>query len=62
MCLCLLSLAFSVLLKQVVQNEPVKYPEDVAISGNLRDLIDKMLTKVGVQAARAACELKCTQA
>ncbi len=39
---------------QVVQNEPVRYPADVPISDNLRDLLDRMLTKVRQPAARSA--------
>lgn len=32
---------------QVVQSEPVKYPEDVPISDHLKDLLHRMLIKVG---------------
>ena len=30
---------------QVVQNDPVKYPEDVPISDALRDILGQMLVK-----------------
>lgn len=33
---------------QVVQNEPVRYPEDVPISDALRHMLGAMLTKVRV--------------
>jgi [calcium/calmodulin-dependent protein kinase] kinase len=33
-------------LFQVVQNEPVRYPEDVPISESLRNILDAMLMKV----------------
>ncbi len=35
-------------LFQVVQNEPVKYPPDVPISEELKDLLKGMLTKVSL--------------
>lgn len=40
-------------LFQVVQNEPVKYPPDVPITEELKDLLARMLTKV--RRARHVC-------
>ena len=33
-------------LLQVVQTEPLRFPEDVAVSAELKDLLSRMLCKV----------------
>jgi hypothetical protein len=37
---------------QVVQTEPLRFPDDIAVSAELRDLLSRMLCKVRRSAGR----------